>query len=206
MFFLNDEYTGGVASAAFRFGPPDAGLLPVAGDWDGDGRATVGLYDPASGQLLLSNRNAEGEPALLVQLDAGGLPVAGDWEGRGRASAGTYDPSTATFHLLKDLKCADAPCATTITFGPAGGLPIAGDWWRTGRSDIGVFDPAAAVFWLRDQGTGEAKCVSSGGRRLPALPIAGRWNPRFAPLVVSANSCNCLSLSVGPVKTETAPR
>lgn len=39
----------------FRFGWYDPSLLPLIGDWDGSGRATVGIYHPKSNRSFLRN-------------------------------------------------------------------------------------------------------------------------------------------------------
>jgi hypothetical protein len=57
--------------------------LPVAGDWDGNGTATIGVYRPASSTFLLRNANTAGEPDVTVAFGrAGDLPVAGNWDGK----------------------------------------------------------------------------------------------------------------------------
>ncbi|MDX2090927.1 MAG: hypothetical protein SFX73_23915 [Kofleriaceae bacterium] len=56
---------------------------PVIGDWDGDGVATLGLYDDVSSRFFLADTNAR----VAMQEIAFGppgersLPVAGDWDG-----------------------------------------------------------------------------------------------------------------------------
>jgi hypothetical protein len=57
--------------------------VPVAGDWDGNGTATVGLYRPSSSTFLLRNTNASGEPDVTVAFGrAGDAPVVGNWDGK----------------------------------------------------------------------------------------------------------------------------
>ena len=81
----------GVSSPAadFRYGPETA--TPVVGDWDGDGRTTVGIAG-ANGERWrwrLRDANSAGSPSydfnsgLLTQQ-----PVTGDWDGDGRTTVG----------------------------------------------------------------------------------------------------------------------
>ncbi|HWC64826.1 MAG TPA: hypothetical protein VG777_02005, partial [Thermoanaerobaculia bacterium] len=74
------------------FRPPalgEPGDLPVAGDWDGDGTVTVGVYRPATGEFLLRNRLSGGAPDLVVDVGVReGIPVAGRWATEAADSAG----------------------------------------------------------------------------------------------------------------------
>jgi glucose/arabinose dehydrogenase len=67
---------------SFQFGQPGRGALPVAGDWNGDGRDGVGLYEPALGVFRLKNLPLAGTPDLVVRFGprgAGWKPLAGVW-------------------------------------------------------------------------------------------------------------------------------
>lgn len=75
-----------------RFGHPDA--LPVAGDFNGDGRAEVGVF--IDGQWFI-DRNGNGRfdaedlwAEMGKQRDE---PVAGDWDGDGKADIGIFGPA-----------------------------------------------------------------------------------------------------------------
>src|SRR5262245_32299209 len=46
---------------SFTFGVP--GMVPIAGDWDGDGVATVGVFDDKTGTFSLASANAASAPA-----------------------------------------------------------------------------------------------------------------------------------------------
>jgi hypothetical protein len=57
--------------------------LPLGGDWDGNGTATVGLYRAPSSTFLLRNANTAGDPDVKVAFGrAGDLPVVGNWDGK----------------------------------------------------------------------------------------------------------------------------
>src|SRR5262245_55138108 len=46
-FQLRYSNSRGAANARFTFGAPSSGLVPVAGDFDGDRLETIGVFDPA---------------------------------------------------------------------------------------------------------------------------------------------------------------
>ena len=65
------------------------GDYPVAGDWDGDGIDTIGVY--RDGDFLLRNSNTNGFADIVVTFGApGDQPVVGDWDGDGIDTIGIY--------------------------------------------------------------------------------------------------------------------
>jgi hypothetical protein len=58
--YLRNALSTGVADDEFFFGDP--GDQVIAGDWDGDGDDTVGVYRPSTGRLYITGTN--GGPAI----------------------------------------------------------------------------------------------------------------------------------------------
>jgi hypothetical protein len=59
-----------------------AGDLPLAGDWDGNGTTTIGLYRPSGNFFFLRNSNSAGFPDITVQYGApGDSRLCGNWDG-----------------------------------------------------------------------------------------------------------------------------
>lgn len=55
----------------------------MAGDWDGDGIDTIGVFRPSTGEFLLRNSNSAGLPDIVfIPEFTGDFPVAGNWDGR----------------------------------------------------------------------------------------------------------------------------
>jgi hypothetical protein len=73
--------------------------LPVTGDWDGDGRDTTGLYDPARRTWYLNNRVNGSTTAVFTVTTAYAAPswrpVTGDWNGDGVDTIGLFNPGFA---------------------------------------------------------------------------------------------------------------
>src|ERR1700730_9887863 len=59
-FYLRNTNGAGDADIVFAYGPSGQKMLPIAGDWDGDGKDSVGLFDPANGGWFLKNSNSDG--------------------------------------------------------------------------------------------------------------------------------------------------
>ena len=77
-----------------------AAKLPVSGDFDGDGQDTLGLYDPDTGDFVLSDQMGAAAATRIVSLGIkGGRPLAGDFDGDGVDTLGVFEPLTSTFWL-----------------------------------------------------------------------------------------------------------
>lgn len=121
-FFLKTSFTrfgiaeiGGASPGQITFYPDGAKtdgsrtLIPIGGDWDGDGIATVGLLDPKTSTFFLLNHNVDSPRAdVTIQFGPAGLnwmPVVGNWSGQQSASGkpidtiGLFDPVNERFYL-----------------------------------------------------------------------------------------------------------
>jgi len=101
----------------------------VVGDWDGDGKDTIGLYDPATGTWFLRNSNSSAPADLVFTYGPekqGFLPIVGDWDGDGKDTVGLYDPAKGVWFLTNSNSGGNADI--TFMFGVSGAKPIAGRW------------------------------------------------------------------------------
>jgi hypothetical protein len=54
--------------------------LPLSGDWNGDGRDGIGVYDPVKAIFYLRQTASAGPAQRVVELGpARAQPVAGNW-------------------------------------------------------------------------------------------------------------------------------
>lgn len=180
-FLFRDLHAVGTADRALVFSPSGSGgALPVAGDWNGDGRDTVGLWLPDTGRFLLKNTLLRGRQDVNFALPVprGMIPLAGDWNGDGRDSVGLYDPATGTFQVKNTL--AAGRFDTTFRFPGAGStwLPVVGDWNGDGKDTVGLYDPATSTFRLKSsfQGSRIDATVRFGPANSGWAPLAGDWD------------------------------
>ena len=88
----------GAADLSFLFG--DIGDSPFVGDFNGDGRDTVGVHRTSTGSVYLRNVNSEGvADAEFLFGDPGDRIVVGDWNGDAIDTAGVYRPRDGVFHM-----------------------------------------------------------------------------------------------------------
>jgi hypothetical protein len=135
-----------------RFG--SVATQPIAGDWNGDGKDTVGVYDP-------SNERWRFRGGATFTTDFGDSPglnggdmvrLTGDWNGDGKDTVGVYDPSTGTFALRNSNTAGGAD--VVFAFGgvqPARHVvPVVGDWDGDSVDTVGIVRRDTNRWRLRD--------------------------------------------------------
>jgi hypothetical protein len=178
-FFLRNSNSPGPADIAFAFGAGGANLVPIKGDFDGDGDDTIGLYDKTTGAFFLRNGNSPGAAEVpTFTFGATGatiIPIVGDWDGDGDDTIGIYDSTTGNF-VHRNSNTAGA-ADIVFQFGTGGAIPIAGDWNNDNTDTIGLYVASTGTFFLRNSN-------SNGPADVPAFsfgapnntPVAGDWN------------------------------
>jgi SpoIID/LytB domain protein len=166
--------TQGIES--FYYGNPAD--QPFAGDWDGDGVDTMGLYRVSAGYLFLRNSNTEGIADVQIYYgDPGDLPLSGDWDGDGIDTVGIYRPSEARFYLRNSNT--EGVADVVVTFGDAGDVPLSGDWDGDGIDTVGVFRPSTRTIHLTNGTSGaplaDVTWVYSGSMPDDVV-VAGDWD------------------------------
>lgn len=162
-WYLRDALDGGPARGYKEHLP---GWLPVAGDTDGDGTATVGLF--RDGVWLL--RDAEGGLPRVVRFGLpGDRPVLGDWNGDGIDTVGVF---RAGRWFLRDENLSGP--TREFGYGMPGDVPVVGDWDGNGRTDIGV---RRGVTWFQRDAADAGPSSRSFGFGLPGdIPVSGDWD------------------------------
>jgi hypothetical protein len=175
-------------SSAYLFGV--VGDQPVAGDWDGDGRDSTGVYRESDETFYLRNLRTGGAADIVISVpwaEPGDIPVVGDWNGDLRDSPGVYRPSQARFYLTNRFFSGVGGLHYSQVLGLPGDLPVIGDWNGDNRDGVGVYRNGQ-VFLRNTIGiTGPADITfvfGVAGDR----PLAGKWIPGCctAPLVINA--------------------
>ena len=136
---------------------------PVAGDWNDDGDAELGVYR-RSATPSFRLRRVPAVPLGVGYAD----PLVGDWDGDGRTDVGVRDPATGGFTLRSS-----GGAVTQVPFGTTTDRGVAGDWDGDGRAEVGLFRPSSAAFLLR-AADGSVTQQSLGS--IASLPVTGDWN------------------------------
>ena len=158
------------------------GAYALAGDFDGDGVDTIGLFDPATNVFRLRNANAPGPPDRQFQYGSGIVrPIVGDWDGDGIDTVGVVDPQTGTAYLRNT----NAPGNEDIVVetGHPRLLPVAGDFDGDGVDTVGMYSGENHTLYVRaGHSPGDAEiAVPLSSRAAVWGPIAGRWDTTGDP-------------------------
>ncbi len=120
----------------FQFG--NAGDQPVAGDWNGDGVSTIGVFRNGAWFLDVDGNGRWSDADRYVELGAhGDRPVVGDFNHDGIDDLGVYHDGR--WHLdtngNHELDAQDK----VFALGGSGDVPIVGDFNGDGTDQIGVY-------------------------------------------------------------------
>jgi protocatechuate 3,4-dioxygenase beta subunit len=123
----------------FRYG--GLGDRPVAGDWNGDGIDTVGIFRDGRWWLDVDGDGRWSPGDMSAQFgDAGDLPVAGDFNGDGIDEIGVFRNGRWILDTNgnHELDAHDA----VFQLGGAGDAPVVGDWDGDGVDEPGLYRDA----------------------------------------------------------------
>jgi hypothetical protein len=179
-YLRNGNSAGPADAGSFAYGAP--GWTPVAGDWNGDGRTTIGVVDPATMTWYLRNENSAGPADVAAPFRfglPGWIPVVGDWGGTGHAGIGAFDPSTATWYLRNEAS-PGRPDAGVFRYGGPGWIPVVGDWDGNGTTTVGVVNPngpgGTLQWFLRNGNSAGAPDIGPFSYGLSGWkPVTGDW-------------------------------
>ncbi|MFQ1001635.1 SpoIID/LytB domain-containing protein [Modestobacter sp. SSW1-42] len=173
-WYLRASLDGGPADKTFTYGA--AGWTPVCGDWDGDGRDGIGVYD-GNGTWYLRNSASAGPADAVVRYGwSGATPVVGDWDGNGSDTLGVWDRARGTW-LLRQSNTPGSP-DVQFQYGFGGAVPVAGDWSGDGRTDVGVV--SGGTWYLRTSASAGPADRQFGYGLGTDAPLVGDWAGRGA--------------------------
>lgn len=153
------------------------GDRPVCGDWNKDGRDTIGIYrkNGAKGEWWLRNTNSGGAADLRFAFgDATDIPVVGDWDGDGDDTIGVYRPGPGRWYL-RNTNSAGLSNIRVVYGVSAGDRPVAGDWNGDRRDTPGI--RRGDVLFLNNTFIDNRTAVRYEFGPSGGAPVAGKWKP-----------------------------
>jgi uncharacterized repeat protein (TIGR01451 family) len=171
-----------VASATLRSSPTDPAPITrsltvtargsVPGDYGGDAKTDVALYDQTAGQFLIVQPGGAIKTIPFGNPAHRDMPVAGDYDGDGKTDLAVYDPVLAQFFIARS-----GGGVLTPRFGDPGhtNIPLAGDYDGDGKADLAIYDATAARFYIALSGGG-AMTPTFGDPHHANIPVAGDFD------------------------------
>ena len=118
--------------------------VPLAGDWNGDGVSTIGVFRDGEWYLDVNGNGKWDQGDVFARFgQPGDIPVVGDWTGDGIKKLGVY--RNGTWYLdVQNRKVLDAH-ARVFRLGESGDIPVVGDWTGDGIDKVGVYKSGVAT-------------------------------------------------------------
>jgi uncharacterized delta-60 repeat protein len=123
--------------------------IAAAGDYDGDGRAEIGVYRGSEGMWYLQNLVTGAKTYVRFGL-AGDQPVPGDYDGDGKTDVAVYRPSNGTWYVNRS---SDGQLIV-MPFGLSNDTPLPGDYDGDGKTDLAVYRLATGTWYLLQSSRG----------------------------------------------------
>jgi hypothetical protein len=117
------------------------GDKPVPADYDGDGRADIGVFRPSEGNWYYRPSSSPQKVVGIHWGANGDIPLPMDYNGDGSADIAIYRPSTGAWYIWMTN---DGSYFITTFGGTPGDRPIPADYDDDGGADLAMWRPNAA--------------------------------------------------------------
>lgn len=120
------------------FGTDDENLIPVTGDWNGNGIRSIGTFEDGLWRLDINGDGRFDHNDATARFgDVGDIPVVGDFNGDGVEEIAIYRAGTWMIDVNgnRELEATDK----TFQMGGAADKPVVGDWDGDGTDDPGLY-------------------------------------------------------------------
>jgi hypothetical protein len=146
--WLIQTLPGSTASPMPAFLPPlllgNAGDIPAAEDYDGDGFADVAIWRPSTGDWWIHFSSLGPQPVFHWGTP-GDIPVPADYDGDGNADMAVFRPSNCYWYIWRS---GTNPHPLVFHFGLATDMPIPADYNGDGKADAAMYRPSDGTWWV----------------------------------------------------------
>ena len=130
---------GGTGSQQTFFQWGQSGDVPIAGDFDGDGKTDFSVYRQTNGVWWVTRSSDNTYYAVQFGQSCTpptgcDIPVVADFDGDGKADITVWRNSNTTFYTIRS---SDATLQTS-TFGTTGATPVPADYDGDGKADYAL--------------------------------------------------------------------
>ncbi len=128
-------------------------------DYDGDGKADLTVFQPASGAwYTLRSSSGYTSYSQAAWGDRTDIPVAGDYDGDRKADIAVYRPGTGTWYVLQSST--NFASYVSYQWGNSTDIPVARDYDGDGKADIAIYRPSNGTWWVLTSGSNYASYIT----------------------------------------------
>jgi subtilisin-like proprotein convertase family protein len=178
---------GGAAEWLIQGVSPPGGLafggsnddIPFAGDFDGDGKADLAVYRPATGAWYI-RRSSYGFETFTLG-GPGTVPAAGVFAPDGLTDPASYNPTTGQWSVLTAAGMESVTFNSPVFTPQPGDVPVPGDYTGNpnGIDQFAVYRPSTGTFFVRMGSGADPDAVfffSLGTGTAGDIPVPGHYN------------------------------
>jgi uncharacterized delta-60 repeat protein len=142
---------------------------PAPFDFDGDGRADVGIFRPSVAEWWIYRSGSGSVFAAQFGATTDKI-VPGDYTGDGRTDVAFWRPATGEWSVIRseDNTYYSGP------FGTAGDIPTPADYDADGKADVAVFRPSSGSWFIQRSSDGSVTSAQFGGGG--DVPVVGDYD------------------------------
>ena len=144
-----------------QWGAVSFGDVPVAADYDGDGKADLAVWrewDLSAAGMWHIFRSSDGGVVEQQWGSFGDLPVPADYDGDGHTDIAVWRPSLGTWYVLNSRDGS----VTSRQFGVVTDVPVPADYDGDHRADFAVWRPSSGVWFVMGSQTGVGTAMTFG--------------------------------------------
>ena len=171
-----NNFTSGVQNrgtwTASAIMAPDSGSITAQGDFDGDGKADIAIFRPASGTWYIIPSSNPGTPIVQSWGLNGDIPVPGDYDGDGKTDFAVWRPSTGTWYIIPS---SNPGTPIVQSWGLNGDIPVPGDYDGDRKTDFAVWRPSTGQWFIIPSSNPGTPIVQSWGLN-GDIPVPGDYD------------------------------